>query len=346
MPQLNSKSFRQDEFKDKSAQRILIGEHRPVLQTSLVSSFLNDAAHIPVMLNEMLEVLAPKASESYLDCTFGAGGYSKAILASCDCYVTALDRDPNVMKTAEEIKQNYKGRFDFIETNFADSFKKLGAKKFDAVVLDLGVSSMQLDIASRGFSFLYDGPLDMRMSGQGLSAEEFINMAEEKELADIIYKYGGETFSRRIAKRIIESRKAAKIDSTKKLAEIVRSSVGFKKGKIDPATKTFQAIRIYINDELGELERFLANVNNVLKKDGRLVVVSFHSLEDRIVKNFFKENSEKSVARSKYAKDDIILSPDKWLKIITNKALTPSEEEIRLNIRSRSAKLRASRKIL
>jgi len=301
--------------------------------------------HIPVMLNEMLEVLAPKAGETYLDCTFGAGGYSKTILESCECYVTALDRDPNVIERAKEIKQAYVNKFDFIESNFGDSFKKLGAKKFDGIVLDLGVSSMQLDIPNRGFSFSNDGPLDMRMSGQGLSAEEFVNTAEEKELADIIYKYGDETFSRRIAKKIVEVRKTTKIDSTGKLAEIVRSCIGFKKGKIDPATKTFQAIRIYINDELGELERFLANVKNILKKDGRIVVVSFHSLEDRIVKNFFKENSEKPTARSKYAKDDVILNPDKWLKIITNKALIPSNEEVRINIRSRSAKLRAARKI-
>ncbi|KJV80447.1 16S rRNA (cytosine(1402)-N(4))-methyltransferase [Rickettsia hoogstraalii str. RCCE3] len=303
-------------------------------------------SHIPVMLSEMLKALSPKGGESYLDCTFGAGGYSKAILESCDCYVTALDRDPNVIKKAEEIKQNYGERFDFIETNFTDSFAKLKEKKFDGVVLDLGVSSMQLDIADRGFSFLHDGPLDMRMSGQGLSAEEFVNIAEEKELADVIYKYGDESFSRRIAKRIVEYRKMARIDSTGKLAEIVRSSIGFRKGKIDPATKTFQAIRIYINDELGELERFLVNVKNILKKDGRLVVVSFHSLEDRIVKNFFKENSEKPVARSKYAKDDIVIDPNKWLKIITNKALAPSDKEVGINIRARSAKLRAAKKIL
>ncbi|MFV9930018.1 MAG: 16S rRNA (cytosine(1402)-N(4))-methyltransferase RsmH [Rickettsia endosymbiont of Haemaphysalis japonica] len=302
-------------------------------------------SHVPVMLNEMLEALSPKNGESYLDCTFGAGGYSKAILESCNCYVTALDRDPNVIKRAEEIQQNYGERFDFVETNFADSFAKLKEKNFDGIVLDLGVSSMQLDIADRGFSFLHDGPLDMRMSGQGLSAEEFVNTAEEKELADVIYKYGDESFSRRIAKRIVEYRKTARIDSTGKLAEIVRSSIGFRKGKIDPATKTFQAIRIYVNDELGELEQFLVNVKNILKKDGRLVVVSFHSLEDRIVKNFFKENSEKPIVRSKYAKDDMTINPNKWLKIITNKALAPSDKEVGLNIRARSAKLRAAKAI-
>ncbi|AFB20965.1 16S rRNA (cytosine(1402)-N(4))-methyltransferase RsmH [Rickettsia canadensis] len=302
-------------------------------------------SHIPVMLNEMLANLAPQDGKSYLDCTFGAGGYSKAILESCNCYVTALDRDPNVIKRAEIIKQNYSTRFDFIETNFADSFAKLKEKKFDGIVLDLGVSSMQLDIADRGFSFLHDSPLDMRMSGQGLSAEEFINTVEEKELADIIYKYGDESFSRRIAKRIVEYRKTARINSTGKLAEIVRNSIGFRKGKIDPATKTFQAIRIYINDELRELERFLANVQSILNKDGRLVIVSFHSLEDRIVKHFFKENSEKPVARSKYSKDDPVIDPNKWLKIITNKAEAPSDKEVELNVRARSAKLRAAKAI-
>ncbi|CAA15017.1 16S rRNA (cytosine(1402)-N(4))-methyltransferase RsmH [Rickettsia prowazekii] len=302
--------------------------------------------HIPVMLSEVLAVLAPKGYESYLDCTFGAGGYSNAILNSCYCSVTSLDRDPNVIESVEKIKQDYGERFNFIKTNFADSFRKLKHKKFDGIVMDLGVSSMQLDIADRGFSFLYDGPLDMRMSVQGFSAEEFVNTADEEEIADVIYKYGNESLSRRIAKSIVEYRKTARIDSTRKLAEIVRYSIGFRKGKIDSATKTFQAIRIYINNELEELEQFLANVKNILKKDGRLVVVSFHSLEDRIVKNFFKENSEKQVARSKYAKDEIKIDPNKWLKIITPKVLTPSSQEIRLNVRARSAKLRAAKKII
>lgn len=301
--------------------------------------------HVPVMLNEMLRTLAQKDGESYLDCTFGAGGYSKAILDSCHCYVTALDHDPNVIKRAEKIREDYKNRFDFIETNFADSFNKLGTKKFDGIVLDLGISSMQLDVAERGFSFLHNGPLDMRMNMKGLSAAEFVNEVEEKQLADVIYKYGDEVFSRKIAKRIVQYRKKTKIDSTGKLAEIIRSSIGFRKGKIDPATKTFQAIRIYINNELGELEKFLANVRNILKKDGRLVIVSFHSLEDRIVKHFFKKNSEKLVAKSKYAKGDVIMNSSKWLEIITNKALVPTNEEIALNVRARSAKLRAVKKI-
>ncbi|MCC8369403.1 MAG: 16S rRNA (cytosine(1402)-N(4))-methyltransferase RsmH [Rickettsia endosymbiont of Oxypoda opaca] len=314
----------------------------------MTNQFLKDEqyTHKPVMLQEMLNNLKPKAGESYLDCTFGAGGYSEAILNSCNCYVTALDHDPSVKLRAAEITKNYPGRFDFIETNFSNSFAKLGEKKFNGVILDLGVSSMQLDIAARGFSFSHDGPLDMRMSNEGFSAEDFINSAEEKEIADIIYKYGDETFSRRIAKRIVEHRKTDRIDTTTKLASIVRNSIGFRKGKIDSATKTFQAIRIYVNNELGELEEFLANVRNILEKNGRLIIVSFHSLEDRIVKSFFRENSEKIVAKSKYAKkSNEIIDPSKWLKIITNKALHPSDKEVSINPRSRSAKLRAAEKI-
>lgn len=314
----------------------------------MTNQFLKDEqyTHKPVMLQEMLNNLKPKAGESYLDCTFGAGGYSEAILNSCNCYVTALDRDPSVKLRAAEITKNYSGRFDFIETNFSSSFAKLGEKKFNGVILDLGVSSMQLDIAARGFSFSHDGPLDMRMSNEGFSAEDFINSAEEKEIADIIYKYGDETFSRKIAKRIVEHRKTDRIDTTAKLASIVRNSIGFRKGKIDSATKTFQAIRIYVNNELGELEEFLANVRNILEQNGRLIIVSFHSLEDRIVKNFFRENSEKIVAKSKYAKkSNEIIDSSKWLKIITNKALHPSDKEISINPRSRSAKLRAAEKM-
>lgn len=306
-----------------------------------------DNTHIPVMLDEMLDMLKAKEGEEYLDCTFGGGGYSKAILNSCNCFVTALDRDPNVASYAKELKKKYLDRFNFIETSFAESFVLLGEKKFDGIVCDLGVSSMQLDIAARGFSFLHDGPLDMRMSTQGATAEDFVNNAEEEELANIIYKYGDENFSRRIAKKIVEYRKNKRVDTTNILASIVRSSIGFKKGKIDPATKTFQAIRIHINNELFEIEKFLANVQNILKIGGRLVIVSFHSLEDRIVKNFFKNNSEKNIARSKYAKNlEKNISHDKWLEIINNKVLIPQLEEIKRNVRSRSAKLRAAKRII
>jgi 16S rRNA (cytosine1402-N4)-methyltransferase len=302
--------------------------------------------HIPVMLHEVKELLLPRSGGVYLDCTFGLGGYSKMILDSCDGQVVAIDRDPNVKIYADQLAKDYCGRIDFIQTDFANSFSKIGDQKFDGIVMDLGVSSMQIDSGDRGFSFTHDGPLDMRMSSAGTSATDFINNAKEEEIADVIYKYGDERFSRRIAKRIVEQRNIEPITNTLRLANIVRSSIGFKKGKIDTATKTFQALRIHINDELGQLEQFLANSKDILAPNGRIIVVSFHSLEDRIVKNFFKDHSAKLVARSKYAvkieREEMVAE---WLKILTKKPICSSLEEIRKNPRARSAKLRAGQKI-
>lgn len=301
------------------------------------------SAHKPVLLAEMLEMLAPKPDGYYLDCTFGNGGYSSAILDSCNCNLVAIDRDPNVKIRADQLVSNYQDKFKFIESSFAESFDKLGAQKFDGIVMDLGVSSMQIDSPERGFSFMHDGPLDMRMNNQGMSAADFINEAGEEDIANVIYKYGDETFSRKIARKIIEQRKIEPIITTGRLAHIVRTSIGFKKGKIDTATKTFQAIRIYINDELGQLEMFLNNVQSALASNGRLVIVSFHSLEDRIVKEYFKEYAPKTIARSKYSmRPTEEIDPQKWLTIITKKPIYPSDNEIRANYRSRSARLRAA----
>lgn len=301
--------------------------------------------HRSVMLNEVIEYLSIKDGGRYLDCTFGAGGYTRAILSSSNCYVTALDQDPTVINFANDLSSEYGNRFNFIQTNFSEAGSKLNGKNFDGIVLDLGISSMQIDQAARGFSFMQDGPLDMRMSGVGLSAAEFIETASEQEIADVIYKYGEEVQSRAIAKNIASYRQTERIDTTIKLAEIIRQSKHYRSEKIDPATKTFQAIRIYINDELGALERFLANAEDLLVPGGRIVVVSFHSLEDSIVKNFFKECSEKKVAKSKYSKEIEIFSQGKWLRIITKKPLIPSRSEVQHNPRSRSAKLRVAEKI-
>lgn len=301
-------------------------------------------SHTSVMLNEVKEILSPRSGGLYLDCTFGFGGYTKMILEVPDSNVVAIDRDPSVRSYADQLIKDYPNRMRFIESDFAGSFLLLGASKFDGIVMDLGVSSMQLDSGERGFSFTHDGPLDMRMSNEGMSAADFINNADEEELANVIYKYGDETYSRRIAKKIVEQRKLAPITTTARLANIVRTSIGYRKGKIDSATKTFQAIRIYINDELGQIEQFLANVRNILAPNGIIVTVSFHSLEDRIIKNFFKENSAKLVSRSKYAAKASI-DPKEWLRIITKKPLPPSKEELRVNHRSRSAKLRAGQNI-
>ncbi len=302
------------------------------------------SSHIPVMLNEVKSILSPKSGGMYLDCTFGFGGYTKMILEEPNCSVVAIDRDPNVEPYAKELIYNYPNRIRFIISDFARSIGQLGTLKFDGVVMDLGVSSMQLDSANRGFSFTHDGPLDMRMSTEGISAADFINNAEEEEIANVIYKYGDETYSRRIAKKIVEQRKLAPITNTARLADIVRTSIGYRKGKIDSATKTFQAIRIHVNDELGQLETFLSSIRKILAPNGKVVIVSFHSLEDRIIKNFFKENSAKLVARSKYAAQAVV-NPNEWLKVLTKKPLTPTRDEVIVNPRSRSAKLRAGQNI-
>jgi 16S rRNA (cytosine1402-N4)-methyltransferase len=301
--------------------------------------------HYPVLLSEIIKNLNTESNKKYLDCTFGAGGYTKAILANAECFVTAIDQDPNVYKYAEKLQLVYKERFEFIQGNFSEAKELLKGQKYDGVVLDLGVSSMQLDEAKRGFSFMRDGDLDMRMSATGYSAADFIANASESEIADVIYKYGEEVQSRQIAKMITQERQKEPIISTLRLAEIVRKSMHYRKAKIDPATKTFQAIRIYINRELESLEKFLRDLNDILKPGARILVVSFHSLEDSIVKSFFKNHSFKKVARSKYAKESEKGDDSKWLQIISKKPILATRAEIKQNHRSRSARLRVAEKM-
>lgn len=305
----------------------------------------NNCPHFPVMLSEVITNIQLKNGGTYLDCTFGAGGYTRAILQSANCNVYSIDQDQAVTIFSDLLQNEFGDRFHFIESNFADIAKKLPNIKFDGIVLDLGVSSMQLDQAERGFSFMRDGPLDMRMSSSGIKAAEFIATATEKEIADVIYRYGQEVQSRAIAHNIVKNRAENKIDTTLQLADIVRNAMHYRKGKIDPATKTFQAIRIFINKELDSLEQFLKNLNQLLLPGGRIIVVSFHSLEDSIVKNFFNDNAIKKIAKSKYCKEPKIIDESKWLEIINKKALTPSREEIIANPRSRSAKLRIAQKV-
>ncbi len=305
----------------------------------------SSAPHCSVLLDEVLEHISPKKDRRYLDCTFGAGGYTKAILKTADCYVTGLDQDPTVRKFVDEVKNEFVEKFDFVETNFADAKNKLGDRKFDGIVLDLGISSMQVDTADRGFSFMQDGPLDMRMGNDGISAKEFIAEASEEEIANVIYKYGEEVQSRQIAHNIVKMREIEPIETTLQLAEIVRDAMHYRKGKIDPATKTFQAIRIHINKELESIEKLLENLEDMLLPGGRILVVSFHSLEDSIVKSFFKEKSMKKVARSKYSTKPIEMEDGKWLQLITKKPIVPSREEVISNPRSRSARLRVAEKI-
>lgn len=292
--------------------------------------------HIPVMLQEVLTALKPQKGEVYVDATFGNGGYTKAILETADCKVIALDRDPTVKIRVNEFKNMYGDRFEFRTGQFGD-FADLVPEKINGAVFDIGVSSMQLDEAERGFSFSKEGALDMRMSQDGISAKDIVNSYDEEALADLIYQYGEERKSRQIAKRIAEYRQNKKIETTTELAEIIYSVIHKKFGEIDPATRTFQALRIAVNDELGELSRGLSGAANRLQKNGRLVVVDFHSLEDRIVKNFFKENGGKRIRVSKYAPE---LVQDEHLFAEVSKVIMPTAEECGKNPRARSAKLR------
>ena len=295
-------------------------------------------SHFPVMVNEVVSFLEPKKEKIYLDCTFGQGGYSRKILESAECKVCAIDRDLNSYKYAKILSQKFNARFTFNNTKFSDLhffLHKKNIKAIDGMVLDLGVSNTQLNDPHRGFSFNYNGPLDMRMDkiNTKLTAETIINEYDEKELSDIFFYYGEEKNSRRIANSIVEFRKKKKIDSTKMLSDIIQKINKYKFKH--PATRVFQALRIVINEELNELEEALKISLEILTKNSRIVIVAFHSLEDKIIKNFFKKNSYKNFNDDK----------KNVFRIITKKPITPSSEEIRINPRSKSAKLRVAEKI-
>jgi 16S rRNA (cytosine1402-N4)-methyltransferase len=298
--------------------------------------------HTPVLLNEVIRIINPQSGKLYFDATFGWGGYTKKLLDSCACEVIAIDQDPKVKSRAKEFKREYGTRFNFIESKFSEIcsvLKKLNTKKVDGFMFDIGVSSMQLDNPQRGFSFNKEGPLDMRMGTSELTAEEFINSVSEDELADIIYNYGDERKSRRIAKLIVEHRKINPIKTTLQLADIVLKANPKKNNhKKHPATKTFQAIRIYLNDEFNELFAGLTNAEQALSEDGKICVVTFHSLEDKIVKNYFYKSS--GMDYSSYKNLPVETNDSEASLIPGKKAIKPSKEEIETNIRARSAKLR------
>ncbi|MFL2890537.1 MAG: 16S rRNA (cytosine(1402)-N(4))-methyltransferase RsmH [Candidatus Pelagibacterales bacterium] len=298
--------------------------------------------HTPVLLNEVIRTINPQSGKLYFDATFGWGGYTKKLLDSCACQVIAIDQDPKVKSRAKEFKREYGTRFNFIESKFSEIcsvLKKLNTKKVDGFMFDIGVSSMQLDNPQRGFSFNKEGPLDMRMGNSELTAEEFINSVSEDELADIIYNYGDERKSRKIAKLIVEHRKINPIKTTLHLADIVLKANPKKNNhKKHPATKTFQAIRIYLNDEFNELFAGLTNAEQTLSEDGKICVVTFHSLEDKIVKNYFYKSSGKDY--SSYKNLPVETNDSEASLIPGKKAIKPSKEEIETNIRARSAKLR------
>lgn len=303
------------------------------------------APHYSVMRDETLQYLAPQAGKIYVDGTFGAGGHSRAILESAECILYGIDRDPDAKTFAAPLLQDFPKRFQLLQGNYSDMESLLataGVTHVDGILLDIGVSSMQLDRAERGFSFSKDAPLDMRMSQEGKDASSLVNGMEEEELANIIYLYGGERLSRRIAKAIVTARSVEPITRTVQLAEIIRKAAGRYNDTIDPATRSFQAIRIWVNDELGELERGLAAAERLLNPGGRLVVISFHSLEDGIVKQFFKTRSGHKEQVSRYVPElPNDNTPDASFLTLTRKSVKASDTELKHNIRSRSAHLRA-----
>jgi 16S rRNA (cytosine1402-N4)-methyltransferase len=306
------------------------------------------ASHIPVLLSEVLQSIDPHDGDLIIDATFGAGGYSRAILEAANCRVLALDRDPRAIRDAQPVIAKFTPRLDLVEAPFSQ-MEEIAREHLsegvgvDGVVLDVGVSSMQLDQAERGFSFQTDGPLDMRMSASGETAADFLNTAAEEAIANVIYTYGEEHKSRSIARAIVKARADAPFMRTRQLADVV--SHVFHGRKVDgrhPATRTFQALRIYINDELGELAQGLAAAERLLKPGGRLVVVTFHSLEDRIVKRFIAERAGKEAGTSRFLPQQSIKSAAPSFRIVNSRPLTPSKGELDLNPRSRSARLRCA----
>jgi 16S rRNA (cytosine1402-N4)-methyltransferase len=298
---------------------------------------MSNSGHAPVLLAEAMEALALKAGGTYIDATFGGGGYSREMLGRADCQVIAFDRDPDAITRGAALSESAKGKFTLQQGRFGD----LAAPDLvDGVVFDLGVSSFQLDEGHRGFSFQADADLDMRMEKEGLSAADAVNRLSETALADLIYHYGEDDESRRIARAIVQARAAAPITRTLHFAKLVEDSVGGRKGaRTHPATKTFQALRMLVNDELGELARGLSAAERVLKPGGRLVVVSFHSLEDRMVKQFITARADANGRGSRFMPD---LPPERApsFTLERRRATAPSDDETLVNPRARSASLR------
>lgn len=296
------------------------------------------APHVSVLLNEVIENLSVGPGDTVVDGTFGAGGYTRAILAT-GAKVVGFDRDPTARRYASDLPAD---RFRFVEGLFSGMDDLLGEGAVDAVALDLGVSSMQIDQAERGFSFMQDGPLDMRMGGDGPTAAELVNTCDQDELARIIFVYGEERESRRVARAIVRRRAEQPFSRTLELAEFVERALGGRRGaRIHPATRTFQGLRIAVNEELSELEAGLVAAERTLKAGGRLCVVTFHSLEDRIVKSFLSVRAGRTPAGSRHA-PPLAAGAQPSFRLLFNGAQAASEAETRTNPRARSAKLRAA----
>jgi 16S rRNA (cytosine1402-N4)-methyltransferase len=301
--------------------------------------------HVPVLLDEVIAALDPQPDEVMVDATFGAGGYSQALLER-GARVYAFDRDPDAIYEGGYLEAHYQGRLTLHPQRFSaivEQMRRMGVPSVDAFVMDVGVSSMQLDQAERGFAFSADGPLDMRMSREGESAADFLNSAREEDIADVLYRYGEERQSRRVARAIVAARP---LDTTGDLARVVRKALGYRanlqKGGApkDPATRTFQAVRIHVNAELEELEAGLRAAETLLREGGRLAVVTFHSLEDRIVKRFLREAAGAHAGTSRHLPERKAVPPAAFARV--SRAIRSSEAEIARNPRARSATLRAA----
>ena len=311
---------------------------------------MNSGRHNPVMLEEVISALNPSDDAIYIDGTFGGGGYSRALLDAAQCRVWGIDRDPDACARGESMAAAFDGRLTILTGCFGDMATLLASANVDSVdgvALDLGMSSFQIDRAERGFSFREDGPLDMRMSQKGPSAADIVNNEAEVPLSNIIYQFGEERRSRRIARAIVKARTEAPITRTAQLAQIVRrcyppAASAPKAKTIDPATRTFQALRIYVNDELGELTRGLQAAEILLRDGGRLAVVSFHSLEDRLVKTFLRERSGGTPHASRHEPQTNSNIAIPSFSLVARRASRPSKEEIANNPRSRSARLRTA----
>ena len=316
-----------------------------------------EATHVPVMLAEMLAALNPRDGRRYLDATFGGGGYSRAILEGAACEVWAIDRDETAIARGAGLVARHPGRLHLLHGRFGAMLELLagaGVETLDGVVMDVGVSSFQIDDPARGFSFRGDGPLDMRMGRHGPEGDEttsvtaatLVNTLSEPDLADLLFQLGEERASRRVARAIVAARAEAPIETTGRLSSVIRSVLPSDKSGIDPATRSFQALRISVNDELGEIERGLASAARLVGPGGRIVVVSFHSLEDRIVKRFMTGISGRAPSPSRHDPRGMTqTSGVAPFRLLTPKALRPGEAEVAANPRARSARLRAIERV-
>jgi 16S rRNA (cytosine1402-N4)-methyltransferase len=305
--------------------------------------------HVPVLVEAVIDALSPRDDALYVDGTFGAGGYSAGLLATANCRVVAIDRDPAAVLQGQELARRHGGRFAIIEGNFGDMERLLASSApgsmtltpIAGIALDLGVSSIQLDTAERGFSFRFDGPLDMRMGAAGQRAADLVATLAEGDLARLIRDFGEERFARRIAHAIGAARQRQPIRRTLELAQIVRAAVPKAMPGLDPATRTFQALRIAVNDELGELERGLDAAERLLMPGGRLAIISFHSLEDRRVKDFLRQRSDRAPRTSRHEPVPATVAAPSF-QLLHRRALKPDIEEIDRNPRARAARLRAA----